>query len=985
MGRWFAVLGCTRASPQWTPQMGALQGLLLALVIAAILAVAGGAQAQPAAVSPAASGLAPAPAPSAAASASSTRPSAAPARSPGSEVDAVRLGSAESYALWGNLAWLEDPQGTLGIADVSAAALQGRFRPVRQSGPAANFGLTSSAIWLRVTLARAADVPDDWLLVLAYPPLDHVDLYVPDGRGGFAHQAGGDALPYSSRAVAHRHHVMPLALPTGQSTLYLRLRSDGTVSAPLQVWRPAALWAHDQAEYSLLSLYFGLLLGLLAYNLLLVMSVRDVNYLVYVGFVASMALAQAGLTGLGGQFLWPQQVWWNGVSPPVGMALAAAFALAFARLFLASRVEMPRLDRLLRALVPGWLLTLVAALTLHYTVSTWMVTGLSIVTISSLVVAGVLSVRRGHPGARYFLTAWAVLLAGAITLVFHNTGFLPSNPFTANALLIGSALEMLLLSFALADRINVSRAEKEQAQARIEAEHAMVEKLSESQERYRAVLEERETILESSLVGIAFLTPAGRFKWANQAMFQIFGVPRESSTFQSLEPFYPSRAHYLQTGGEVASAIARGETYQAELQMRRHDGSPIWVFLSGKAVSLTDLSQGTVWSIMDITRRKELEGELQRTSSEREAILNSALVGIVLSVARRHVWVNEKFAQMLGQRREDLIGQTSAYIHVSVEEWERFGVVARAMLIRDGSYVDERMFRRKNGETFWVQMAGSCIRPHDPDSGVIWTFLDITDRKKSEEETREALEKQKALNELRSRFVAMTSHEFRTPLAGILSAHEILRHYGDRLPEDERREVLDSIAAGVQRMSRMMDRVLLLGKAEAHMLEFKPGPVDLPVLCRELVAEARALFPQTHCEVLLDIAPEVQPGEYDEKLLRHIFGNLLSNALKYSPQGGMVRFVVRLDQGQVVFEVSDQGIGIPPEEIPHLFGSFHRASNVGAIQGTGLGLAIVKNAVDTHGGSIDVRSTVGEGTMFSVRLEIGPASRAGEAMQPGLR
>jgi signal transduction histidine kinase len=265
-------------------------------------------------------------------------------------------------------------------------------------------------------------------------------------------------------------------------------------------------------------------------------------------------------------------------------------------------------------------------------------------------------------------------------------------------------------------------------------------------------------------------------------------------------------------------------------------------------------------------------------------------------------------------------------------------------------------------------MGGSCIRPNDPDSGVIWTFLDITERKKSEIEIREALEQQKALNELRSRFVAMTSHEFRTPLSAILSAEELLRHYGDRLEKAERIEVLDSIAAGVQRMSRMMDRVLLLGKADAGMLDFTPEDIDLVPLCRQFVDEAHAQHPDNRSDVALELGDGIGKGRYDEKLLRHIFGNLLSNALKYSPGGGQVRFRVRRESDSTVFEVADQGIGIPPDELSHLFESFHRASNVGTIQGTGLGLAIVKNAVEMHGGGIDVTSTLGEGTTFTVRL-----------------
>lgn len=884
----------------------------------------------------------------------------------------LQLGEAGSYNLVPSLAWLEDEGRELQLADVVQPAQQARFRAMQGSGPAANFGLTRSAIWLRIELRSAAGGGPDWLLELAYPPLDRLQLFSPDGNGGWHVQEAGDRLPFASRPVVHRNHVLPVQLPAGAgSTLYLRLTSEGTMAAPLRLWRPAALWQHDQGSYALLSLYFGLLIGLLLYNLLLFASVCDPAYLVYVLFVAGMATAQAALTGLGYQYLWPGQPWWNGVSPPAGICVAAVFGLLFARSFLGSAAAMPRMDRVLLALVAAWALVLGSALVMPYVVSTWAVSAIAPLTVGALVVSGVLALRGGHGGARHYLAAWAVLLVGVLTLFLHNTGVLPSNRFTANALLLGSALEMVLLSFALADRINVARRFKEQAQARIAAEHAMVEVLRESQQRLRTVLQERETILENSIVGICFLTPGGRLRWANRAMKEIFGAGANPLT--SMERFYLSREQYLEVGAEVARAVARGDVYQRELEVQQYDGRRIWILLSGKAVSREDLQQGTVWAIMDITPRKQLEAQLQRTMSEREAILNNAVVGIVLSVRRKHEWVNEKFAQMLGYAREDLIGQGSDYLHPDTESWQRFGVEARAALAAGNAYTCEMELRRRSGDLFWVEMGGSCVRPHDPDAGVIWTFLDITGRKKGEREMREALEQQRALNELRSRFVAMTSHEFRTPLAGILSAEELLRHYGERLPEQERRETLDSIAAGVQRMSRMIDRVLLLGRADAQMLEFRPADVDLRALCGRLVDEARLQHPDSRCEVVVRVATQAQAGRYDEKLLRHIIVNLLSNAIKYSPEGGTVRFDVEREDAATVFRVADQGIGIPPGEIGHLFASFHRATNVGAIQGTGLGLAIVKNAVETHGGTVAVASTPGQGSTFTVRLPSAPA------------
>jgi hypothetical protein len=379
----------------------------------------------------------------------------------------IAIGAEDHYGLSRAFLFLEDPTGQLTLADLLMPQVQQKFQPLPQGGPGANFGFTRSAIWLRVSLAAARDTPADWLLELAYPPLNRLELYVA-GAAGFERQLGGNLQPFDSRPIAHRSHVLPVKLrPGAQTIIYLRLESQGTVSAPVTLWRPAALWRYDQASYSLLSLYFGLLIGLLLYNLLLFLSVRDVGYLIYVAFVASMGLGLAALTGLGTQFLWPRWTWWNSISPPVGLAAAAVFGTQFARHFLASPVRMPGIDRLMRALLAGWFLAIVAAFALPYRVSTWMITALAVISVVTMLAVGAISLRRQFAGARYFCAAWAVLLLGVATLALHNSGWLPSNAFTANALLIGSAFEMVLLSFALADRINVARRFKEQAQARI--------------------------------------------------------------------------------------------------------------------------------------------------------------------------------------------------------------------------------------------------------------------------------------------------------------------------------------------------------------------------------------------------------------------------------------------------------------------------------------------------------------------------------------
>jgi PAS domain S-box-containing protein len=495
------------------------------------------------------------------------------------------------------------------------------------------------------------------------------------------------------------------------------------------------------------------------------------------------------------------------------------------------------------------------------------------------------------------------------------------------------------------------------------------------EESLKQTLAERETILERSIVGIALLDPKGRLRWANKAMGQIFCVDMAQIVGISLEPYYGSRQGYLDTGAAVSAAVLAGKPYEAELLMRRADGRLFWAQLSGKAVNAGDLSQGTVWAIVDIDQRKRLEEELKRTSAERELILQSMLVGIIYSRQRRYVWVNRAFADMIGYRQDELIGQSSRIIFPDEKSWREFGERGYAVMAKGEPFSAEWQMLRRDGTPFWAQTLGRNIDPENPAAGSIWTILDITARKQAEAEIRAALEKQKELSELKTRFVSMTSHEFRTPLAAILSSAELLKYYGERLPEGEKTELVDSIGQAVRRMTRMLEDILVIGRAEADRLGFSPAPLELRSFCAKVVDEASRAA-QADGRRGDRIVLRMDGGEaralLDEKLMRHILGNLLSNALKYSPDDKPVVLAVETDAAGLRFIVADEGIGIPPEDLPRLFETFHRARNVGNVSGTGLGLAIVKKAVELHGGRIEVDSRPGAGSRFTVSLESQP-------------
>jgi len=235
-----------------------------------------------------------------------------------------------------------------------------------------------------------------------------------------------------------------------------------------------------------------------------------------------------------------------------------------------------------------------------------------------------------------------------------------------------------------------------------------------------------------------------------------------------------------------------------------------------------------------------------------------------------------------------------------------------------------------------------------------------------EEQLRKALARERELSELKSRFLLVAAHEFRTPLATISLALWSLRKQAEQLALETMAQKFERIQTAIAQMTELIDDLLALGKSAEGQLDFNPSPLNLDALCRGFVEEM-----QTPAHTLIF----TQQGTcgtamIDLRLLRYIIPNLLSNAIKYSPSGSQINVDLICNDRQAVIRVKDRGIGIPEKDLKHLFEIFHRAANVETIAGTGLGLAIAKNAVEAHGGKISVESQVGVGTVFTVTLPL---------------
>lgn len=487
-----------------------------------------------------------------------------------------------------------------------------------------------------------------------------------------------------------------------------------------------------------------------------------------------------------------------------------------------------------------------------------------------------------------------------------------------------------------------------------------------------------------------FNAVTGEITWSEEK-FRIFGLDPTLP-----EPTYAQVIEMIHSDDRVSfeqalSGVQAGETfYEIEYRILRLDGQVRHI--ESKAEAVFD-NAGQLLQLFgtakDITKRKIAEEKLRKSEANLIAAQRIAHVGIwEFDVRSQQItWSEEKF-RIFGldpSKPEPTYTQLIEMIHP--DDRAVFEQAVSCALTSGTSYEIVFRIKRPCGQIRHIETKGEAI--FNSALTVIQLFgtvVDITERKLAEAETLKALQRERELSEAKSHFIAMTSHDLRTPLTTIQSSVDLLKHRSEKLSSQRQQIHLDRISSAVEQMTGMVQDVLVLSEAEAGKLQLNPTPVDLVQLCRSLVTELLVADKKQHkitfthqgdCTAALTGTASLEDSEgvsiqypLDEKLVRYILTNLLSNALKYSPQESLVQLDVVCNSESVVFHIQDQGIGIPPEDIPRLFESFYRAKNVGATQGTGLGLAIVKQCIDLHSGQVSVDSVVGESTTFTVTLPL---------------
>jgi len=512
-----------------------------------------------------------------------------------------------------NLEYLEDSRGILTIAEVSEPSRAGAFVPVEQ--PVPNFGYTDSTYWFRLDLVDSRPPSAGvgrWIIEVGFPLLEHVDLHVVGAPGGAALQRSGSRVPFNERPVRHNAFAFSLNMRPGEARqAYLRVKTATAFRVPIKIWSSEEFLKHVRQSQIGLGVYFGAMFVMLLFNLLIFLALRDESYFYYVLYIFSMSAYTGSLSGMSVEYLWPASTEWASRSAPFFVGLTNLWALQFTRCFLDTRRHVPRVDVSLLVMIGVSVVLVCAALVAEYAVAARLATWTSVASVTAVLTAGAVCAWRGLRIARIFLAAWLVFLVCILSFALMSAGVLPANVLTQHAAFIGAASEVVLLSLALADRINVQRREKERAQ----------QLALQAQARSVASLEKYREIFEHAFEGIFQVTADGRLINANPALARMLGYEEPAHLLAEVDDIWRDLLASPGQPDDIRGLLRGTERIEGlEVDLRHREGGVLAAVVSARKVydaeGTLSMYEGT---LVDVTARRERE-RAERAQEAAEAV-----------------------------------------------------------------------------------------------------------------------------------------------------------------------------------------------------------------------------------------------------------------------------------------------------------------------------------------------------------------------------
>lgn len=485
------------------------------------------------------------------------------------------------------------------------------------------------------------------------------------------------------------------------------------------------------------------------------------------------------------------------------------------------------------------------------------------------------------------------------------------------------------------------------------------EAIIKSESQYRLVINSvKEVIFQTDTLG--------NWLFLNPAWTEIFGFTIEESLGQNFST-------YIHTEEKEKNFNVLRPLVNGEIEFSLHDVIFITKYNEEKICEVYVKSivnenkqiVGISGTIRDISQQRKSEQEIKKLTRA----IETSETGILLSDFKGTItYVNPGLITIFGFKSHDHIVGRSIFSLTSNEGTKVLKEAIITKLMSGSNWKGEIELRKANGKFFPAEAICSVV--HDEKNKplyVVCNFYDITHRKKAEEEIKNSLIKERELSEMKTKFVSMVSHEFRTPLAAILSSSDLIEMYWDKLTEEKRTSLLTKIKTSVKNLIEILTDVTEINRADSGKVTVQYEQIDVIELVNNLIDEVKQAYPERPT-INYEQKVDTLVLQSDKKLLRQILINLISNAVKYTSVSKNIFITLDRLPDLTVFMIQDEGIGIPEEDFNTLFEPFMRSKNIGKIKGTGLGLSILKRAVDLLGGRVDFTSKENVGSTFTVYI-----------------
>lgn len=381
--------------------------------------------------------------------------------------------STEKENLYPSLYIIKDNEKALSIEDITSNDFSNQF--IRSDHITQKGGFFEAAKWTRIEIENHSD-QEDWLLEFAFPLIYYINIFVADEYGIKELEEAGADFPFHQRKINHRNFIFNLEIEAGsRQTYYMLVHGGGDLHPPINIWETNAFIEKLQSEFILLGLIYGMIAVMILYNLFLYFSLRLKSYLYYVFAIFCTIMGQLSINGFSFQYFWSNYPEWNLISAPFWVSSACIFILIFTRRFLDVDQYLPRFKYILYTLICFNLLVILTLFISHYTALNLMLLS-TVSTFSTVVTVGFICLKRGAHQARFFIVGWLIFLGGVFVTILERAAVLPFSIFTEYAGQVSLAVEVVLLSLALADKINIMRAEKEQAEQEAKESQALAMK-----------------------------------------------------------------------------------------------------------------------------------------------------------------------------------------------------------------------------------------------------------------------------------------------------------------------------------------------------------------------------------------------------------------------------------------------------------------------------------------------------------------------------